>query len=99
MEKINLKDSIVDLVLATEVLEHVYNPYDAVSEFYKILKKGGILIISVSYFKEAKEPEVPTNYEYNINIFEEHKLKGIMNKCLRKFSVIRASKTFLLSTH
>lgn len=43
---LSLPDSIADLVLCTEVLEHVRKPGDVVNELFRILKKDGILILT-----------------------------------------------------
>jgi SAM-dependent methyltransferase len=39
-----------DIVIATEVLEHLYNPQKAVEEIRKILKKGGICVATTRFF-------------------------------------------------
>ncbi len=44
--KIPLKDRSVNVIIVGEVLEHLINPYKAVREFYRILKKGGIVVAS-----------------------------------------------------
>lgn len=44
--EIEVKDSSIDAVLCTEVLEHVPEPIKALKEFSRILKKGGKLFIS-----------------------------------------------------
>lgn len=47
IEKIPVEDKTFDCVIAGEVLEHLINPYNAVREFHRVLKKEGVLIISV----------------------------------------------------
>jgi len=42
-----IPDNSFDFVLMTEVLEHTLQPFDAVTELYRILKPNGILFISV----------------------------------------------------
>jgi len=44
--KIAMEDSSVDLVLSTQVLEHVENPVFYLAEALRVLKPGGKLIIS-----------------------------------------------------
>lgn len=44
-----IKDEEVDVVFCLEVLEHVQNPFKAVSEIYRILKPGGLIIGSVPF--------------------------------------------------
>lgn len=41
-----IADAKADLVLCTEVLEHVKNPDTAVRELYRIIKKGGMLVFT-----------------------------------------------------
>ena len=38
-----------DVVVCTEVLEHTLNPFNAASEIYRILKPGGVALISTPY--------------------------------------------------
>lgn len=42
-------DNHFDSVFLIEVLEHVHNPHKAVSEIYRVLKPGGILVFSVPF--------------------------------------------------
>ena len=43
------KDKLFDTIIATEVLEHLYNPFKAVDEIHRILKPGGYLIASTRF--------------------------------------------------
>lgn len=47
IQNINLPSSSVGTVVCNHVLEHVPNDGKALSELYRVLRKGGILIISV----------------------------------------------------
>jgi ubiquinone/menaquinone biosynthesis C-methylase UbiE len=40
------KDSTFDMVLLSEVIEHVENPNYVINDIHRILKKGGVLIIN-----------------------------------------------------
>ena len=46
-EAIPVDDESFDIIIAGEVLEHLQNPYVVVQEFYRVLRKGGCVIISV----------------------------------------------------
>jgi len=47
IRRIPVKDNSQDLVICSEVLEHVPNYEQVVSECYRLLKPGGVLLISV----------------------------------------------------
>jgi SAM-dependent methyltransferase len=53
--KTNISDSFCDVVLCTEVLEHLEEPSDAIQEMIRILKPGGILILTVPLFWHVHE--------------------------------------------
>lgn len=44
--KLPFSDSSFNYITCVEVLEHLKNPYFTVKEFYRILKSGGLLIIT-----------------------------------------------------
>lgn len=52
------EDNAFEGVLAVEVLEHVFEPQHAVQEFYRVLKPGGVLFVSlpnVAYWRRRLE--------------------------------------------
>ncbi len=44
-----ITDDYFDLIVCTEVLEHVLNPFKAVKEIYRILKKGGLTFVTTPF--------------------------------------------------
>ncbi len=44
-----------DSVIANEVLEHVFSPSDFLSEIYRVLKPGGMLLITVPFVWDEHE--------------------------------------------
>jgi 2-polyprenyl-3-methyl-5-hydroxy-6-metoxy-1,4-benzoquinol methylase len=44
---IRFNDSYFDFVISSEVIEHTEAPYRALKEFYRVLKPGGILALTV----------------------------------------------------
>ncbi len=46
-ELIPLKNNSVDLIICTEVLEHLYNPFLPLSEFQRIIKPNGVQLITI----------------------------------------------------
>lgn len=56
----NYADNTYDFVIMDQVLEHVSNPYKAVSEAHRILKKGGWFINTTPFLIEIHE--VPVDF-------------------------------------
>ena len=48
-EKLPLEDNSTDFIFSSEVIEHVYNTENAVSEMCRILKPGGKLLLTTPY--------------------------------------------------
>lgn len=44
-----IEDERFDLVVFTEVLEHTLNPFFAIDEIHRILKKGGVLVMTTPF--------------------------------------------------
>ena len=54
-----VKDS-VDSLLSTQVLEHVANPFEAFQEAGRVLRSGGVLLLSVPHLSRLHE--LPNDY-------------------------------------
>ncbi len=55
--KMQLPDEFANVVLSTQVLEHVGNPMEYLRECHRILKPGGLLILSThGYWKYHPDP-------------------------------------------
>jgi len=59
-EKIPRPDNYYNIVLCSEVLEHVYNPKNVLKEINRILKDGGTLIATIP--QSCGEHMLPHNY-------------------------------------
>tara|TARA_Y100000590_G_scaffold264800_3_gene297623 strand:- start:332 stop:1138 length:807 start_codon:yes stop_codon:yes gene_type:complete len=79
------EDEYYDLVLCSEVLEHVYNPLNVISEISRILKKDGILILTVP--QSSGEHMLPHNY-FN---YLKNGVKYLLEKNNFKIESIEAS--------
>lgn len=42
-------DASFDIVLCSEVLEHLHTPWEAINEFHRVLKPGGLLLITTRF--------------------------------------------------
>lgn len=54
-KRLPYEDEYFDIILCVEGLEHIYNPSNAIAEFYRILKRGGRLIASVPNIMNIEE--------------------------------------------
>ena len=50
-----MPDASVDTVLCTAVLEHLERPQDAINEMYRVLKRGGHVILTAPFFWHLHE--------------------------------------------
>ena len=55
-----IKNDVYDTVVCFEVLEHVSNPFQAVSEIKRVLKNNGILVLSVPHLSRLHD--MPHDY-------------------------------------
>jgi SAM-dependent methyltransferase len=53
-------DESFDVVLCTQVLEHVSQPLEALQEFHRVLRRGGLMLATVPFLWE--EHETPFDY-------------------------------------
>lgn len=67
-----------DTVIATEVLEHVYSPEKAIDEINRVLKPGGVCILSTRFIYPY-HPSPKDYYRFT---------KGALEYLFRKFSEI-----------
>ncbi|MGJ4746928.1 class I SAM-dependent methyltransferase [Leptospira sp. SA-E8] len=70
------KNQEIDIVLANNVIEHFYDPQRAVSEMYRVLKKGGELYFTIPFMYPIHE--APHDYvrftKYGLqNLFSDFK--------------------------
>jgi len=63
-----------DLVIASEMLEHLWAPESFLDETYRVLKTGGYLIV------ETPEGVGGLNYDSHRNFFTVEKLNALLNK-------------------
>lgn len=69
-----LPDSSVDTVLATEVLEHVFNLEEVLAELHRVLRPGGRLVATVPF--AMYEHEVPHDFARYTSFAIRDRLEG-----------------------
>jgi len=68
------EDNSVDSVVLTQVLEHIDEPYKALSEIKRVLKKDGIILLSVPFIYQAHATP------YDFFRFSEYGLRELCKK-------------------
>ena len=48
-QRLPVRSEVFDLVLCTEMLEHVVEPQRAIDEMYRVLKPGGVLLLTTRF--------------------------------------------------
>jgi SAM-dependent methyltransferase len=98
VEDMPYKDSFFDIIICTDVLEHVLDFHLSVQKILTVLKPSGILIIRVPY-KERLDPYLSDEYPYyyvHIRSFDEHSLILQFTRCF-KCKVLEFNKTLYLA--
>ena len=83
-----------DVVFCTEVLEHVSNPFNAVSELFRMTKKNGVVVVSTPFNFRIHGP-LPDNWR-----FTEHGLRELFkNFSSLKITPLNDDNRFLMPIH
>lgn len=65
-EKLPFKNNNFDVVICCEVLEHLFNPEDAIIEAKRVLKEDGIYIITIPHYEAHKDKPLGDYHQQNI---------------------------------
>ena len=92
---IPLENNSIDVIIAGEIIEHMYNPYKFIGECGRVLKRGGIIILSVPNLCSLKnrfrvflgrlpescaEPSINEGYERHLIDFNFYRLQKVFEK-------------------
>ena len=79
-QSLPFKENLFDTILCIDVLEHVPNPHQMIAELVRVLKPGGVLILSTPFFFYLHEsPNDFTRFSKFglINLFQNNKMSVI----------------------
>lgn len=79
------EDSFFDSVLLTQVLEHIFNPDDFIKEIRRVLKSGGLLILTTPFVWD--EHDQPYDYARYSSFGLRHLISS------HRFEVVEHQKT------
>jgi len=105
--RLPFKDEILDCVIASEVIEHTYNPKEFIKELFRVVSKGGRLIISTPYREKLryhlcihcnkKTPENAHLHSFDENVLEDFYKEDDLKKFY--FIVFGNKALIFLRTH
>lgn len=75
LESLTYEDDSFDLILHSDILEHVRHPGMAISEAYRVLRRGGVNCFTVPLqdpLPEKSRPRVDTSGDEDVNILPPH---------------------------
>lgn len=100
VEDMPYKESIFDIVVCTDVLEHVFDLNLCCAKILRVLKPGGTLIVRVPYREELGAYLDPTcPYEYvHLRNFDENSLRLLFEKIFKCECVEFRPFTYCLSS-
>ncbi|MHA2404153.1 MAG: class I SAM-dependent methyltransferase [Candidatus Kariarchaeaceae archaeon] len=91
------RDSFVHCVIASELLEHLTKPYDAIIEFTRVLSKRGKLIVStpnglnpIHFFKGIRNKDHIETAAHHF-IFTPYCLELMLQKCGYRIDKVKGS--------
>ena len=92
IEKLPFKIETFSTIISTEVIEHQPNPIPTINEFFRVLKKGGVLIGSVPatspiWLLRFLSSTCPRGEPFHKN-FKKKELK----KLFRQFNIVKLSR-------
>ena len=75
------EDESFDIIISRHFIEHVFNPYEYIKEFGKVLKHNGVLIIETPNIKHfLKRGLLEVFSLQHISLFSETSLKYVLEK-------------------
>ncbi|MFC1539555.1 class I SAM-dependent methyltransferase [Candidatus Latescibacterota bacterium] len=74
-EKTPFEDNFFDGAVVNEVLEHIFDDISALEEIHRILKKDGILVVTVPYFSNVQD-----NPEYHVRIHSPKTMRRLLER-------------------
>jgi SAM-dependent methyltransferase len=79
-EVLPYKDNFFDIVILSEILEHVFNPRLVLKESLRVLKPGGLIIGSVPHPRGLNTKKRPIEkHEYHARVFTRQKLNRLLS--------------------
>ena len=80
-EKTGYEDGKFDVVVASELLEHVFDPSEVLREAHRVLRPGGKIVGSVPHERSFTTKKRPiAAHRYHCRVYRKGLLKKVLNK-------------------
>jgi 2-polyprenyl-3-methyl-5-hydroxy-6-metoxy-1,4-benzoquinol methylase len=91
-EKAQIEGACIDIIVSFHVIEHVYDPMEFILKAYKVLKKGGVLVLETPtydsfWFKLLRHRERSVRCNGHVYFFTKSSLRNLIEKA--GFTVIK----------
>jgi SAM-dependent methyltransferase len=90
-KKIPFNDNYFDSILSTEVLEHVFNLDEIISELHRVLRPGGYMLLTLPFVWE--EHEIPCDFARYTSFAIEHILGKVGFKVVSNYKTTNYVET------
>ena len=96
-------DDTFDTIIASEIMEHIYDPIKFIECLFQVLKPGGQLIISTPYNERIPlslcvHCNKPTPRDAHLHTFNKENIKGFIPSVVKKWQTKTISNQYLLKT-
>jgi ubiquinone/menaquinone biosynthesis C-methylase UbiE len=84
IEEMPYKDNFFDMLVSTDVLEHVFDLNLALREMLGVVKEGGVVVVRVPYKEDLKiylHPDFPYDFVH-LRSFDENSIRILFEKIL-----------------
>lgn len=93
LEEQHYSDNCFDAITMVHVIEHLHNPLEALSECYRILKHGGVLVIITPNVESRGHKKFGNSWQglevpRHLNLFNANSLKSALKKANYKIERI-----------
>jgi len=95
LNAVDFEPNSFDIILSIEVIEHINNPQEEISNFYTILRKGGLVYVTTPNFNSLLRLKLKA--AYNVITFPEH-LSYYTPNSLKKLFKLKGFKTHQIKT-